>query len=343
MIASDPDRTIRLKKEMESLIRMGYQVEVLKPKFTFNFNSSKILVFIRYLLTAFQLLFYKADIFHVHNNPDIGFFVLFKKGKFVYDTRNPWGREVYDLTGCYSISRICEWIERTLTMRANIVIAANSRLAERVKEWGKSQVFIVPNYPSKTFRPTIEPKKMKILHNLGRKKIVVFAGNFSKVECALDLVKLFPQVLKEVPNSILIMVGDGLQKPLMQDFIKTKKLEESVILTGRLPRLEVPNWLAIADVIAVPRDARMRSAPFYCPESIWKVTEALFLGKPVLGSPVGGFIETSWESVKNAPLELFHKTLAKMLKNPPKTKIPDNLMWDYCEKQLKLAYERLRL
>lgn len=340
-IAADPDRTPRLKQEVESLIKMECEVQILKPKVTFGFKSRIVLVLLRYLFNAFQVLLCKADIYHVHNNPDVGFLAIFKSGKLVYDVRNPWGREMYDLTGSNFILRICELLELTLTKRADVVIAANRKLAERAKAWGTKKIFIVPNYPPKTFRPTINAKEMKRIHNLEGKKIVMFTGNLSKVECPLDLVQLFPQVLEEMPEAVLVIVGDGEQKHLIDHFIKTNNLEENVRLIGRVPRVMIPNWLSVADAIVVPRDVRMKSAPYYCPESIWKVTEALSLGKPVISCPVGGFVNSSWAGIRVAPLENFHKAIIKTLKSPPKVRTPNDIVWENCEKQLSIAYREL--
>jgi len=341
MIAMEPDKMPRLEQEKESLTKLGYDVKVFKPKLRFRFKPRVVSAFLRYSVYALQALFSKADIYHVHNNPDVGFLAMLKRGKFVYDVRNPWGEEVYDLTGHRLISKICTWIERTSTKHADIVIVANHKLAERAWAWGAKKVFVVPNYPTKEFKPTINPSEMRKKYDLERKKVVVFAGNFEKVECALDLVKMVPEISKEVPEFVLIMIGDGTQKASIEEFIKKNKMEQSVLLVGRIPRLEVPNWLAVADVIAVPRNADIRSAPYYCPESVWKVTEALFLGKHVVSCPVGGFIDSPYKGVKTAPLEQFHEAIVETLKNPPKVEISKNFVWDYSEEQLRVAYEEI--
>jgi len=280
-----------------------------------------------------QVLFARADVYYVFNNPDIGLPVLFKRGKFIYDVRNPWGAEVYDLTGQKFVAEICERIEHIMTRSADAVVAVNDTLAERAKKWGAKKVFVVPNYPAPSFKPTLSGEEMRYKHELRGKKVALFTGNFAEVECALELVKLFPKVLEKVPSAKLVMIGDGPQKPLIQKYIKENGLEQSIRLISRIPREDIPNWLVAADVVVVPRKANMRSSVYYTPEGIWKVTEALWMGKPIVAGAVGGFVNTKLP-IKVAPLEKFHEAIIEMFTHQFKIKPLKEISWNYCEELL---------
>ena len=340
VIAQEPRKTIRLHQMVRTLRKFGYTVVVLMPRFNMRFRPRFLSASFRYFGIMLQVLFARADVYYVFNNPDIGLPVLFKKGKFIYDVRNPWGAEVYDLTGQAFAAKICERIELVMTRGADVVVAVNHRLADRAKMWGAKKVFLVPNYPAVSFKPSVNREEMRDKHGLRGKKVAVFTGNFAEVECALDLAQLFPKVLDKVPNGVLIMIGDGPQKPLIQKYIKENRLEQSIRLISRIPREEVPNWLAVADAVVVPRKANMRSSPFYCPESIWKVTEALWIGKPIVGGAVGEFIDTKLP-IKVAPLERFHEAMIEVFEKPPKITPLKEFSWDYSEEQLKKALEAL--
>jgi len=340
MIAQEPTKTVRLHHVARTLRKWEYKVEILTPSFKARFKPRFLSAAFRYLGIMLQVWLAKADIYYVFNNPDVGFPVLFKRGKFVYDVRNPWGAEVYDLTGQAFAAEACEWIERIMTRNADAVVVVNDKLAERAKKWGAKNVFVVPNYPMASFKPTRGVEEMRDKYDLFGKKVALFTGNFAEVECAFDLVKLFPRVVEKVPNSVLVMIGDGPQKSSIQKFIQENRLEQSIRLIGRIPRPEVPNWLAVADVVVVPRKASMRSSVYYYPDSIWKVTEALRMGKPIVAGAVGGFVNTKLP-IKTAPLEKFQETIIEMFEDPPKTKPLSRISWNFCEEQLEKALKAI--
>jgi glycosyltransferase involved in cell wall biosynthesis len=340
MIAQEPTRTVRLHHIAQTLKKWEYKVEILTPSSRARFKPRFLSAALRYLGIMLQVWLAKAEVYYVFNNPDVGFPVLFKRGKFVYDVRNPWGAEVYDLTGQKFVAEACEWIERIMTRNADAVVAVNDKLAERARNWGAKKVFMVPNYPMTSFKPTRGVEEMRDRYDLLGKKIALFTGNFAEVECAFDLVKLFPRVVEKVPNGVLVMIGDGPQKSLIQDYIRENELEQSVRLINRIPRQEVPNWLAMADVVVVPRKASMRSSVYYYPESIWKVTEALRIGKPIVAGAVGGFVSTELP-IRIAPLEKFHEAISEMLTDTPRTKPLLRISWNFCEDQLEKALEAL--
>lgn len=340
MIAQEPTKTVRLHHIAQTLKKWEYKVEILTPSSRARFKPRFLSAALRYLGIMLQVWLAKADIYYVFNNPDVGFPVLFKRGKFVYDVRNPWGAEVYDLTGQEFVAEACEWIERIMTRNADAVVAVNDKLAERARNWGAKKVFMVPNYPMASFKPTRRVEEMRDRYDLLGRKIALFTGNFAEVECAFDLVKLFPRVVEKVPNGVLVMIGDGPQKSLIQDYIRENELEQSVRLISRIPRQEVPNWLAMADVVVVPRKASMRSSVYYYPESIWKVTEALWIGKPIVAGAVGGFVNTELP-IKTAPLEKFQEAIIETFKEPPKTSPLNEISWNFCEEQLRKALETI--
>jgi glycosyltransferase involved in cell wall biosynthesis len=340
VVAQEPAKTIRLHQTVQTLRKFGYEVEVLMPRFSVRFKPRLLSGVIRYLGIMFQVLCARADVYYVFNNPDIGLPVLLKRSKFVYDVRNPWGAEVYDLTGQAFAADLAEGIERVMTRNADVIVAVNERLAERARKWGAKNVFVVPNYPSSSFKPTLSRERVREKYDLEGKKVVLFTGNFADVECALDIARLFPKVLEEIPDAVLIMIGDGPQKSLIEKHIKENGLERNIRLYRRISREEVPNWLVAADVVVVPRKVNMRSSVYYYPEGIWKVTEALWMGKPIVAGAVGGFVGTKLP-IETAPLEKFHEAIIEILEKPRQVKPLKKISWDYCEEQLKKVSEIL--
>ena len=107
----------------------------------------------------------------------------------------------------------------------------------------------------------------------------------------LNLIKAF----KNIENNKLYIAGDGPDMEKVKKYIKDNKLEEKIKLLGFLNSDQVKNYVRKARFIVVP-------SVWYenCPYS---VLEALAMGKPIIGSNLGGIHEL----VKNNETGLIYK------------------------------------
>lgn len=112
-------------------------------------------------------------------------------------------------------------------------------------------------------------------------KIIGFVGNLYEVGNGLDvLLNAFKLVAKRIPESILVIVGDGPDKRILEQKTADLSLDNKVYFTGGVsnPLLYVQNF----DVFVAA--ARQHS----CPNA---VLESLMCRVPVIGSRVGGIPE----------------------------------------------------
>ncbi|TAK97440.1 MAG: glycosyltransferase, partial [Aquabacterium sp.] len=58
--------------------------------------------------------------------------------------------------------------------------------------------------------------------------------------------------LKDAPHLKLLMVGDGPTFPELQAYVKSRGLDEQVIMTGRVAHDDVPGLLAAMDMAVLP-------------------------------------------------------------------------------------------
>jgi glycosyltransferase involved in cell wall biosynthesis len=111
--------------------------------------------------------------------------------------------------------------------------------------------------------------------------IILFVGRFTEFKGIKYLLKAFPTVLNAVPDAKLVLVGGG---PLEGE-IKAyqEKFHNSIFLLPFVPNDIMPNVYAGCDVVVLPS--------FY--EPFGNVTvEAMACGKPVVGSCIGGMLDT---------------------------------------------------
>lgn len=80
--------------------------------------------------------------------------------------------------------------------------------------------------------------------------VVGHIGRFNQQKNHKFLIEVFAEVLKQKPDALLMLVGDGEKKSEIKEQIKSLGIEESVIFTGI--RSDVPALLSAMDVFVFP-------------------------------------------------------------------------------------------
>jgi N-acetyl-alpha-D-glucosaminyl L-malate synthase BshA len=113
----------------------------------------------------------------------------------------------------------------------------------------------------------------------GSRKLLMHISNFRTVKRVRDVVRIFAKVVQQVP-SVLVMVGDGPERPAAEDEARLLGVIDSVFFLGKIET--VAPLLAEADVFLLPtsRESFGLSA-----------LEAMASSVPVIGSDAGGLPE----------------------------------------------------
>ncbi len=126
------------------------------------------------------------------------------------------------------------------------------------------------------------------------------------------LLEAIPEVLKEIPETVFILVGDGPQRKNIEEKIKQYRLSKNVIMVGH--RDDVPQVLKSIDIFVLPTLQEALGTSFI---------EAMAIGKPVIGSNVDGVKEVIDHEVNGYLVspgnsEEIAKRIIELLKNPDK-------------------------
>ncbi|MCR5798882.1 MAG: glycosyltransferase [Lachnospiraceae bacterium] len=81
-------------------------------------------------------------------------------------------------------------------------------------------------------------------------KVIGHVGSFTYQKNHEKLIGIFEEYLKEHENSVLLLVGKGVEKQQMIDLVKGKGLDEKVIFLEN--RSDVPELMSIMDVFVLP-------------------------------------------------------------------------------------------
>ena len=116
--------------------------------------------------------------------------------------------------------------------------------------------------------------------------VVVCTARMIKRKGQDTLVKAWPEVLAELPEARLLLVGDGPNRTAVERLAARLGVSDSVIFTGSVPWDEVPAYTDAGDVFAMPCRTRLFGLE---PEAFGIVfLEAQACGLPVLVGDSGG-------------------------------------------------------
>ena len=110
-------------------------------------------------------------------------------------------------------------------------------------------------------------------------KIVVHASNFRKVKRVQDVVHIFAEICKKMPAKLL-MVGDGPERPVMEDLAKRLGIFDDIRFLGKQEQME--EILVVSDLFLLPSDYESFGLA---------ALEAMAAGMPVISSNAGGLPE----------------------------------------------------
>lgn len=117
---------------------------------------------------------------------------------------------------------------------------------------------LVPGAHASDFGKDIDPQvitDLKDEYGLTGKKVIVCVSRLVKRKGQDVLIKAMPQILEQIPDAILVIVGRG---PYEQDLRKlAAKTSTSVVITGGVPYDQLINFYAAADIFAMPTRNRL--------------------------------------------------------------------------------------
>lgn len=111
------------------------------------------------------------------------------------------------------------------------------------------------------------------------KPILMHVSNFRTVKRVRDVIRIYAEVNRELP-SVLVMIGDGPDRPAAEEEARLLGVEHSVSFLGKLD--QIAPLLAAADLFVLPSQSESFGL---------SALEALASGVPVVGSNAGGLPE----------------------------------------------------
>lgn len=141
------------------------------------------------------------------------------------------------------------------------------------------RIDVIPNFINpKEYYPSSEARCRSSLAPEDA-KVLIHVSNFRPVKRVLDVVRVFAKVRTHV-NAVLVLVGDGPERPATEAEVERLGLSEHVRFLGKVDA--VADLLRAADVFLLPSQSESFGL---------SALEAMACGVPVVASRVGGLPE----------------------------------------------------
>jgi phosphatidylinositol alpha-1,6-mannosyltransferase len=167
------------------------------------------------------------------------------------------------------------------------VVACRVRLSRALSpEAAKRMVRLAPGVDMTTFRPGAGGAAVRDRLGLAGRPVVICVSRMVPRKGQDTLILAWPQVLTEVSDAVLLLVGDGPYAPDLRRLARQVGVSDSVLFTGAVRWPELPSYYDAADVFAMP--CRTRRAGLDVEGLGIVYLEASATGLPVIGGDSGG-------------------------------------------------------
>ena len=216
--------------------------------------------------------------------------------------RVPFLLEVRDLWPDFAIAvgvlrsplliRLSLWLERSLYRRADQVLVNSPGFIDHVSGRGARRTALVPNGSDpRMFDPALSGVEFRRLNGLTTRFVALYAGAHG-LSNDLGVVLEAAQLLREHPDITLVLLGDGKEKPALQQRARQMGLQNLIFLPP-LPKTRMAQALAAADACI----AILKPIPLYATVYPNKVFDYMAAARPVVLA-IDGVIRQVVESVQ---------------------------------------------
>lgn len=182
-----------------------------------------------------------------------------------------WGRG----DDVYEQSRLDRIRTRPILQNADAILALTENMRTKLKNICNTEIYVIPNgieleeYNDEVMFPDRKANTKNIL----------FVGRLRPVKGVQYLITAMKKIHEKMPDSRLILVGDGEERERLAALAIQLGIQEYVQFVGIVPQEEVKTFMQNADVFVLP------SLSEGFPNVI---LEAMACGLPVIASRVGG-------------------------------------------------------
>ncbi len=181
-------------------------------------------------------------------------------------------------------------LERKIYSNVALILTLSPRLSQYVSNMGapKAKVQLLPlGVDTNLFRPNLDRTEIRQKWGFDENDhIIVFIGTLFDFSGLDAFIRQFPEVLKEIPEAKLLIVGDGPQRPKLEGTITELGLQKQAIITGFQPYQTMPQYINLATICINPFLITEATRDIFPT----KIVQYLACGKAVVATPLPGML-----------------------------------------------------
>ena len=204
-----------------------------------------------------------------------------------------YGEEFLNIRlGRGALSPVRRRVLRTLLRDADLVIGPSTFTRSEAARFGypPARFHVVhPGVALHAFRPDVDGAPIRARHGLGPRPVILSCGRLFARKGMDVVIRLLPEIARRVPDVAYVIVGDGPDRSELEQLARTMGVTDRVIITGEVEQVDLPQYYAAADVIAMAYRERSLARGNYDTEGFGIVlAEAGAAGRPTVAVRVGG-------------------------------------------------------
>jgi len=238
-------------------------------------------------------------------------------------------------------------LEEESTKNATLTVTISKYSSEKIVHFygvNKKQIRIVPNgVDIQRYKPSKSCETLKRQIGIDSKLCVLFVGRLIPRKGLTFLVEAAKRVVKEYPQTIFLIVGDGPLKQHLVSHLEKINLSSNFVFLGDVDESMLPALYNCADVFALPSIQEGQGIV---------LLEAQATAKPVVAFDVGGVREAVLDKesglltkpdsneLADAIMKLLSSwSLREKMGIKGRKFIVENFSWDICAQKLFQVYQ----
>ena len=253
-----------------------------------NYFKLPALIASKWLNLVFRLTGGKYDLLHSHWILPQGFTGILAAGLFgIPHVTTVHGGDVFGLQGglLTKFKRFTLRNADAVTVNSSVTEKAVNEIAPELKE-----LHLIPMGVS-TRGVKTPNSSMEIRHQYrrGNGPLLIFVGRVVEEKGVEDLIRAVAILAPRFPDITALIVGEGQDRPVLEEISKTLGLSDRVIFTGWVEPDMIPAYLAAGDIFIGP--SREASDGWIEAQGLTFI-EAMVAKTPVIATRVGGIIDS---------------------------------------------------
>ena len=147
---------------------------------------------------------------------------------------------------------VTKFLEKRAYSKVDAILPATPQYSKYVGDMGANESKVkLLLFPIDTglFRPAVDCSEVRQKWGFSESdQIIVFIGTLFKFSGLDAFIREFPEVIKQIPEAKLLIVGDGPQRPKLERIITELGLERRITITGFQPYQTMPQYINLATV-----------------------------------------------------------------------------------------------